>query len=1449
MIDKLISFSIRNKIIIGLFTLALIVWGIYSLKHLSIDAVPDITNNQVQVVTLAPTLSAQENEQFVCTPLEMNLQTIPDVIELRSISRIGLSIITVVFKDEVDIYKARQMVSERLKEVESKIPAGFGKPELGLVTTGLGEIYQYILHSKPGFEKKYSAMDLRTIQDWIVRRQMLGTIGVADISSFGGYLKQYEVAVNPEQLKSMNISLVEIFDALEKNNQNTGGAYIEKKPNVYFIRGVGLVNSIEDIEKTVIRTNAAGTPLLIRDIAKVQYGSAIRYGAMTYNDEGEVVGGLVLMLKGANASQVIENVKERIKQIEKSLPEGIVIEPFIDRTKLVDKSIRTVSYNLIEGGLIVIFVLVLLLGNLRAGLVVASVIPLSMLFAIAMMNLFGVSGNLMSLGAIDFGLIVDGAIIIVEASLYHISHNKENYKGILKLNSEQMNHEVYLSASRIRKSAAFGEIIILIVYIPILTLIGIEGKMFRPMAQTVGFAIFGALLLSLTYVPMVSALFLSKKTEHKRNISDRIMDLIQRIYQPIIEFSLKHKNPVLLVSLLLFAFSVFVFTRMGGEFVPTLEEGDFAVETTLMQGASLSQSIETFQKAAKILKTQFPEVIEVVGKIGTSEIPTDPMPVNNGDLMIMLKDKSEWTSASSREELADKMGEAISVLPGVEFGFQQPIQMRFNELMTGVRQDVAVKIFGEDLDILAENADKISKLISNIQGVEDIYVEKVTGLPQIQVIYNRDKMAQYGLTVSDVNNLLATAFAGKTAGVVFEGEKRFDLVVRLNKEFRENIDDVKDLYVTLPSGNQVPIEQVADVEFKEGPLQISREDAKRRIYVGFNVRGRDVESIVKEIQGKLNSKLELPPGYFITYGGQFENLRAAKERLSITVPLALALIFILLYFTFQSFKQTLLIYTAIPLSAIGGVFALYLRGMPFSISAGVGFIALFGVAVLNGIVLIAEFNRLKAEGIEDIYERVRTGTKIRLRPVIMTASVASLGFLPMALSSQAGAEVQKPLATVVIGGLLTATLLTLVVLPILYILFSGEKKTKINSSSLVVLLIISSILFSNTSFGQVSDKPMTLEDAINLTLKNNPQIKSASLEVEQQRVLKKTSFDLPKTNISYQRGQYNGPLIDNYYSVNQDILFPTVYVQQGKVNKQQTVLAEKNLAVTQAELIRNVKAAYYQLVYGTEKLKLLSYQDSIYKNFVSVAELKYKTGESSYLEKLAAQSKYQELQVFKKQAQADIKFYQQELRKFMNSNDTQPPIIIAAKQFNKLVISINIDTSATKQNPLLAFYNQKITLANSHLSLEKNRFFPDFSVGYFNQSLDLTRGFQGYLLGVNIPIFFWSQQARVKASKIGIQIAQSDYENHLNTLKASFNQLMQEYQKNQELIFYYESAGLNQSDEILKASQLAYSKGEIGYVEFTQNLTQAISIKSQYFDYLNQYNQNVININFLTGVK
>ncbi|MCF3107893.1 CusA/CzcA family heavy metal efflux RND transporter [Niabella sp. CC-SYL272] len=1037
MLEKIIRFSIQNKLVIAVLTLGLITWGIWSAGKLPIDALPDITNNQVQIITQSPTLAAQEVEQFVTSPIERVMANLPNVVEMRSFSRFGLSVITIVFKDNVDIYFARQLIGEKLKDAEKQIPPGMGSPGIAPVTTGLGEIYQYVLHPKKGSEQNYTPMDLRTLQDWIVARQLAGIEGVAEISGFGGITKQYEVSLNPDRLQAMNVTIPEVVMALEKNNQNTGGAYIDKKPNAYFIRGIGMARDFRDIENMVVKTASNGIPVLVRDVATVRFGSPPRYGALTYNGEKEVVGGIVLMLKGANSNEVVKRVKERMLSIQKSLPADVEVEPFLDRSALVNRAIGTVEKNLIEGALIVIFVLLLFLGNLRAGLIVASAIPLSLLFALGMMNLFGVSANLMSLGAIDFGLIVDGAVIIVEATLHHLYGKKR----MQRFTQQQMDTEVYQAASKIRSSAAFGEIIILIVYLPILTLVGIEGKMFRPMAQTVSFAILGALLLSLTYIPMMCALFLSKKGTQKETLSDRMIQRLQRYYRPVLQKALRVKKSVVALALALFAGGLFLFTRMGGEFIPNLEEGDYAIEFGLPQGTSLAQTIETAFQAEKILRS-FPEVKMVVGKTGSADVATDPMPMNASDLIVVMKDKREWTTTKDYSEMAELMKTKLETIPGVIAEPSQPIQMRFNELMTGIKQDVAVKIFGEHLDTLLEQAQKVTRAISKIKGVSAPQIERIAGLPQITIEYDRARIASYGLNIAAINEVVTTAFAGTAAGVIFENERKFDLVVRVDSAYRNSLESVAALFVPTPAGHQVPLSELAAVRFKEGPAQITREDAKRRIVIGFNVRNRDVESVVEEIQQLLKQpRFRLPTGYYTTFGGTFQNLKEASARLQIAVPVALLLICALLYFTFHSVKQALLIFTAIPLSAIGGIGALALRGMPFSISAGVGFIALFGVAVLNGIVLVGTFNQLKAEGVQNIYQRVINGAMARLRPVLMTAAVASLGFLPMALSQGAGAEVQRPLATVVIGGLISATLLTLIVLPCLYLLFNGRETT------------------------------------------------------------------------------------------------------------------------------------------------------------------------------------------------------------------------------------------------------------------------------------------------------------------------------------------------------------------------------------------------------------------------
>jgi cobalt-zinc-cadmium resistance protein CzcA len=1456
MLNKIIQFSIKNKLIIGIFTVGLIVWGVWSARRLPIDAVPDITNNQVQVITVAPSQSALDIEQLITFPVEQTMATIPGIKEMRSFSRFGLSVVTIVFGDKTDVYWARQQVNERLTLARSQIPPGVGNPEMAPVTTGLGEIYQYIIRPKKGYEKKYTPMELRTIQDWIVRRQLLGTPGIADVASFGGYLKQYEIAIDPNRLRSYNLSIADLFTALERNNQNTGGAYIDRKPNAWFIRSEGLIGSLDDIGKIAVKNTQQGIPVLVRDIAEVQLGHATRYGAMTYNNEGEVTGAIVFMLKGENSNAVVHRVKDKIKQIERTLPEGVQIDAFLDRSELVGRAIGTVEKNLIEGALIVIFVLVLFLGNFRAGLLVASVIPLSMLFAMGMMYLFGVSGSLMSLGAIDFGLIVDGAVIIVESILHRIAQSRNHYEGIPALSTSRMDEEVYISAGKMMNSASFGQIIILIVYLPILALTGIEGKMFRPMAQTVAFAILGAFLLSLTYVPMMSAVFLSRKTQHKRNFSDRLMDLFQRLYRPLITGALKRKFIIVITAVGLFIISLLVFLHMGAEFIPTLEEGDFAVETRVLTGSSLSETIDAAQKGAAILLKVYPdEVKEVVGKIGSSEIPTDPMPIEACDLMVILKDKKEWKKAHDQEELAGLMAGSLEVIPGATFGFQQPIQMRFNELISGIRQDVAVKIFGEDLNQLADLANQVGKIASDIQGAKDIYVEQVTGLPQIVIHINRDEIAKYGLDMETINQAVNTAFAGQTASTVYEGERRFGLVLRLQQKDRQQIEDVRNLYIATPAGNQVPLSQLADVQFKIGPNQIQREDAKRRIIVGFNVRGRDVASVVGELQSKITTRLKMPPGYYAAYGGQFQNLQEANARLSVAVPAALALIFLLLFFAFNSVKQALLIFTAIPMAAIGGVFSLLIRNMPFSISAGVGFIALFGVAVLNGIVLIAEFNRLKKEGMTDLTEIILKGTSIRLRPVLMTAFVASLGFLPMALATSAGAEVQRPLATVVIGGLITSTILTLVVLPCLYIYFEKIKFRKVKYNKTLIILLP---LLGGTAVKAQESQPVALEQAIQQALTHNRLIRSAELERQYQQQLRSSAGYIGKTDFTVRMGQYNSyHWGDNDFSVSQTIPNPKNFSSQRALGDAMVGSAAAREKITANELTWKVKDAYNRLLYLHNRGLLLKQQDSIYSEFLKAAGLRLKTGETKLLEKTTAETQLNETRNLLEQNKAAIRASAYILQQLMGSD---LPVTVVKDSLQEQSFTVLNDTAIVSGNPFLTYLQQQITVSEKEKEVIAAQRLPDFTLGYFNQSLTgnpLNSGgvkmagagdrFMGFTAGIAVVIFNKPLRSKIKAAELNKQLTENQFFYNQALLKSEWNQASEEYRKNKSSVAYYKSSALQNADLMLYQAKRGYQEGDTDYAEYLLAVRNALQIKENYLQTLNQLNQSITRLEYLAG--
>ena len=1443
MLNKIIEFSVKQKLIIGLFILFLVGYGAYEVTRLPIDAVPDITNNQVQIITAAPSLGATDIERLVTFPVEQANSNIHGLIELRSFSRFGLSVVTLIFDDKTDVYWARQQVQERLQNVKDQIPAGVGTPSMGPITTGLGEIYQYVVKAKKGYEGKYDETELRTIQDWIVRRDLLRVEGIADVSSFGGKLKQYEIAIKPDKLNAFGITMDDVFNAVEKNNQNTGGAYIEKQSSVLFIRTEGLLGNKEDIENIAIKTTDGGVPLLLKDIANVEIGHAIRYGGLTYNGEGEVAGAVVMMVKGGNSSQVIKDVKEKIAEIQKTLPEGVEIEPFLDRTKMVNNAIHTVETNLLEGALIVIFILVLFLGNFRAGLLVASVIPLAMLFAIIMMNMFGVSGNLMSLGALDFGLIIDGAVIIVEATMHQLEHSKR-FKNMTRFRQIEMDGIVKESAGKMMNSAVFGQIIILVVYLPIFTLEGIEGKMFKPMAQTVAFALIGAFILSLTYVPMMSSLLLSKKVKHQSNFSDRVMARLERFYQHTLEKALQIPKSIVGIVIALFLLALVVLTTLGGEFIPALEEGDFAVETRVLTGTSLKGSMDACLKAEKVLLANFPEVIKVVGKTGSGEIPTDPMPMEATDLMVILKDKKEWTTAKTFDELALKMKKALEDVPGVTFGFQYPVQMRFNELMTGARQDIVCKIYGEDLDTLAKYADQLGRIANGIDGAADLYVEPVVGMPQIVIDYNRPSLSQYGLTIEDINRSVNAAFSGQMAGLVYEGEKRFDLVVRMEKENRTDLTDVQNLLISTPSGVQIPLSTVAEVKIVDGPNQIQRENTKRRIVVGFNARGRDVQSLVEELQTKAESKIKFPPGYTIEYGGSFKNLEKAKQRLSIAVPLALLLIFFLLYFAFKSVKQGLLIFSAIPLSAIGGIFALALLGLPFSISAGVGFIALFGVAVLNGIVLIAEFNRLKQEGMDDLKRIVLMGTKIRMRPVLMTAFVASLGFLPMAMSHGAGAEVQRPLASVVIGGLLLATFLTLFVLPVLYILFttSSKKKTLIKPvASLIAILLVGNIM---------AQQPISYKAAIDSALVNNLSFKNEKLRAEYQKQLISTATSLAPTDVLGEFGRLNSRYSDNRVTFSQSIDFPLVYARKKKVFKEEWRKSVLKTELKQKELKSQVATSYFSLMVLYEKYDLLMVIDSVYASYLQKAELRIRLGETNVLEKITIENQRIQIGNQLKQLLDAAKIEEMHFHYLLNTKVRYLP----NRSENKLQVTGNLDKSVLIAHPTMKLLDTEIQSAIAQLNLEKAKLLPSINMGVVsgtmygfgadNNFYTHTSRFTAGQVGVSLPLFS-KQGSVIKSAKINTQIVQNNALSERIRIQNQFDVLLIQFDSQRQIISELEGKALPNARIIFETAQKQFVNGEIDYLQWALLINQSISIQSDYQDALMKYNELAIDMIYL----
>ena len=1511
MINRIIDFSIHNKFIIGLLTLSIIGGGIWSMTQVPIDAVPDITNNQVQIITQSPNLGTEDIEQFVTYPVEVAMSNLPDVKEIRSVSRFGLSVVTIVFDDAVGTYLPRQLVANKLVEVRQEIPEGFGVPSMGPISTGLSEIYQYTLEVDDDKKSEYNITELRTMQDWIVRRQMAMVPGVVEVNAFGGHKKQYEVSVDPQELHAIGITISDVFSALENNNQNTGGAYIERNHQANFIRGEGLARSVSDIENIVVKTRN-GIPFKVKDVGSVSIGSAVRYGALTKDGKGEAVGGMILMLKGANSNEVIENVKKRMEQIQQSLPDGVRIKPFLDRSELIAETTGTVTGNLLEGGLIVIFVLVLLLGNWRGGLIVASTIPLSLLFAFILMNVFDVWANLMSLGAIDFGIIVDGAVIIVESMVFMMMGytKKVQTANNGSLDIQGTKDKIAAKASKKMMNAAFfGQLIILIVFLPILALEGVEGKMFRPMALTFIFAMVGAMLLCLTYVPMVSALFLKlptkkatlqkrdtaktqsagkvkgraagdvqpmsggeveamsgrevetrspKEVEVKRSYGDRFVYWAEAKYEPLLIKSLSNRKGIIGIALALFAVAIFAFSRMGGEFIPQLDEGDIAFHALLKPGSSLTETVETTTKIEQIIRANFPEAITVISRIGVADVPTDPMPMDMADIFIILKPNDEWTSAETKPELIQKIKEAIGILPGVNFEFTQPIEMRFNELLTGVREDVAIKLFGEDLDVLAAKAEEMGKIIATVPGVGDMKVEATDGLPQITVDYNRNKLAQYGLEINQINGLIKAAFAGGKAGVIFEGEKRFDLVVRLQAKSRTGIADIQNLFIDLPNGSQVPLREVANVDYEPGPMQISRDNTNRRTYVGINIRDRDVKSVVEEIQAKLESQFDLPPGYYIRYGGAFENLERASNRLQTVVPIALFLIFILIYFALKSIPQTVMIYLAIPMATIGGVFALWLRDMPFSISAGVGFIVLFGVAVLNGLVMVSGLNELKEEGVTNLRDRIVQGTKRRIRPIMLTALTDILGFLPMAISASAGAEVQRPLATVVIGGLITSTLLTLFILPIFYqwVEKRSERKAKVNpkfvTAAAVLGFLVCSPLVSAQEIQQKDTLPViSLDKAVKISKENYPLLMAKQLEVQRQNALKATAYDLGNTQvftggeeISGDRGVYT------LIGVGQENINLLAIGAKKRLQEQRIALAETALDLSVLQVEREVKKAWSQAYRHRQKFELYHELDSIYTRFEKAVQLNFEVEAISQLEHSSALN--QALQI-KNQLQLAENDYAIALRK-LNLWLVVPTESAASDRYYSVpnsfdenalsILGMEIDI---ENHPEFQLSRNRITEADADFRAARAELLPDFNLRGGLQRVGDVDGFYSYQAGITLPLLSGTDRSRAKAAKINREIAKSNADFTQRQLQSEYQQAIQTYKKWKSSWQFYEQKALPLAEEQRKGALLAYTEGAVDYSAFTQIIRDAIQTEIDALEALDNYLASVFELQYFNN--
>lgn len=1428
MFDAILRFSVKKKLFVGLTTLFLLIGGIYSMLTLPIDAVPDITNNQVQIVTVSPTLAPQEVEQLITMPVEIAMSNIMNVTEIRSVSRFGLSVVTVVFKESVPTLDARQLVNEQIQSVAGEIPSELGMPEMMPITTGLGEIYQYVLKVEPGYEDKYDAMELRTIQDWIVKRQLSGIPGIVEINSFGGYLKQYEVAVDPDVLFSLNITIGEVFEALNKNNQNTGGSYIEKVNRAYYIRSEGMISRIKDVEQIVV-ANRNGIPIRISDIGTVRFGAPKRFGAMTMDGKGECVGGIAMMLKGANANVVTGELEKRVEKIQKILPEGVTIEPYLNRSELVNRNISTVIYNLIEGAIIVFLVLIVFLGNVRAGLIVASVIPLAMLFAFILMRIFNVSANLMSLGAIDFGIVVDGSIVILEGILAHIYSKK--FKG-RTLSAEEMDAEVEKGASSVVRSATFAVFIILIVFFPILTLTGIEGKYFTPMAKTLVFCIIGALFLSLTYVPMMASLFLKHHIVTKPTFADKFFEALNKLYARALSFCLRFKWQTVATAFVALVISLFLFTRLGAEFIPTLDEGDFAMQMTLPAGSSLSESIEVSNEAEKLLMDKLPEIKHVVAKIGTAEVPTDPMAVEDADVMIVMKPFKEWTSAASRAEMVEKMKEALEPLSDrAEFNFSQPIQLRFNELMTGAKADIAVKLYGEDTHELYQKAKEAAAFVEKVPGASDVIVEQTMGLPQLVVKYNRGKIARYGINIEELNTIIRTAYAGEASGVVFENERRFDLVVRLDQDKVADLNLDK-LFVRSNEGIQIPVSEVATIDLVNGPLQINRDATKRRIVIGVNVRGADIQQVVQDIQKTLDKNIQLKPGYYFEYGGQFENLQNAINTLLVVVPVALMLILLLLFFAFKNVTYTLVVFSTVPLSLIGGILALWLRGLPFSISAGVGFIALFGVAVLNGILMINHFNDIRKETMYALSTRrvIARGTAHLLRPVFLTGLVASLGFVPMAIATSAGAEVQRPLATVVIGGLIVSTVLTLLIIPVFYqiVSYTVVWKRRFSAKKFLFFFLLLAVVSPFTAKAQ---EKVTMDQAIELAKQNHPRLKIASAAIRQVKAGRGEVLELSSTEMNYSWGQLNGELRkDKQWEVTQGLgSLLTPFYKNALVNRQVEMGAFYR-QVVEKEVVAEVKRAWAYYLYACNLRALYNDQNKLAEQLQRMGELRYHQGEITLLEKNMTTSMAADMKNRLFQAQEEEKLALSRLNWVCYADRPLVPVDTALVQFP-------VDYQAPSFSEVhLNYFQSQANEAKAQLNVERSRFFPELSFGYVRQDILPLKGLNSWMVGVSFPVYFLPRRSKIKQAKVAAVIARTEAETNTQNLYNKVSEAVASLRRQSESLRYYTTSALKEADELLKVANLQLQHSETNITEFIQAVNVARDIRRGYLETVYQYN-------------